>query len=314
MRRSEQQHRITSVLLQADAPLTLDELSTECQIAPDDVEGVLDDLIDRRQVAAAKLIGDKPHPQYRWAARWEQEIREREGRAQHTLAALVAQGRSASPSKPPGIDSDPVLTFYDFVLNQYTPPADKRMLVFLQCSVRRPFCTSPSHGAMRRAILVATGFDPSPRRQMQQCPVHVVVLASTVGPVPYDLQDIYPANVRAGGVKHFGLDDYEHARPILAGRMAGYLIAHGKQYKHIAAFADGRYAQVLADARRASSVDFPIFPDADGPRITRIKERRPYWEKYWIQLYLEITRWLTPAQRRDAEARLKKAGFTYESG
>jgi len=312
MKRSEQRHRVVSALLQADGPLTLEELAAACGSEQRDLAAVLKELVDQRQVAQGRLVGDKPPPQYRWAARWDEEVRQREARAQRTLKRLVAQGQTASPDHPPAIDSKPVLTFYEFVLDQYTPPADKRWLVFFQCSVRRPFDTSPSHGAMRRAIAAATGFDPSPRREMPQCPVHVVVLASTIGPVPYDLQDIYPANIRGGGVKHFPRDYYEQVRPILAGRMAGYLIAHGRQYEHVAAFAEGRYAQVLADARMAAGSDFPIFPDTTGPQVTNILKGRPYWEKYWIQLYLEIVRWLTPAQRKDAAARLKRTGVTYE--
>ena len=63
---------------------------------------------------------------------------------------------------------------------------------------------------MRRAIGVATGYDPA--HDFVRCPVHVVVMASYVGPVPYELQDVYPANVRAGGVKHMGEEEYVHAR------------------------------------------------------------------------------------------------------
>ena len=32
---------------------------------------------------------------------------------------------------------------------------------------------------------------------------------------------------------------------------------------------------------------------------------RRYWQKFWIQLYLEIVSWLGPEQRTRAEERLK---------
>ena len=41
---------------------------------------------------------------------------------------------------------------------------------------------------------------------------------------------------------------------------------------------------------------------------------RTYWEKYWIQLYLEIASWLDPDMQAQAEARLKKMDVKYHEG
>ena len=41
------------------------------------------------------------------------------------------------------------------------------------------------------------------------------------------------------------------------------------------------------------------------------RKGRPYWEKYWIQLYLEIVSRLGPAARKQAQARLKKMNIEY---
>jgi len=193
--------------------------------------------------------------------------------------------------------------FHQFTIERYTPPPEKRYLVFLQCSVRRPFSTSPSHAGMRRAIEMAVGHDPAHDRV--RCPVHVVVLASTIGPVPYEFEDAYPANVRAGGVKQMGVDEYTAAKPILAGRIAEYLNAHGPRYTHVAAFADGRYGDVLVDALALAGVSSPIFPRPDGERVLRMGTRcpRPYWERFWIQLYREIVTWLPS---REAEAAVRR--------
>jgi len=210
------------------------------------------------------------------------------------------------------IDDKPVQAFNDFIFNEYEPPRDKRFLVFLQCSVRRPFSTSPSHASMRRAISVATGFDPS--NDFESCPVHVVVLASKIGPVPYELEDLYPANVRAGGVKHFGNAYYAHVKPILAERIARYITAHRENYDRIATFTEGRYGEVMEAARRIAAVGFPVLPKLKGPRILRMGRSTPlrYWEKYWIQLYLEIVSWLDPTQQGRAEERLRRLGVEYQ--
>ena len=160
-------------------------------------------------------------------------------------------------------------------------------------------------------VAVATGYWP--RKQFESCPVHVVVLASRIGPVPYELEDVYPANIGGGGVKHFRPEHYDRVRPILAERMARYITAHRSCYDHIATFTSGRYGEVMADARKIAGADFPIFPDADGSEIIRMGESKPrtYWQKYWIQLYREIVSWLTPAQRKQAQARLKKLKVEY---
>jgi len=171
---------------------------------------------------------------------------------------------------------------------------------------------------MRRAISVATGFDPA--KEFESCPVHVVVMASKIGPVPYELEDVYPANVGGGGVKHFSPDYYERVKPVLAERMAEYITSHRKRYEHIASFTDGRYAEVIDEARKLAvascgkSVDFHIFPAKGGPRILQMGKSKPrtYWAKFWIQLYQEIVSWLDAPQRKDAEARLKKLKVIWE--
>jgi predicted RNA-binding protein len=197
------------------------------------------------------------------------------------------------------------------VIDDYVPPADKRLLVVLQCSVRRPFSSSPSHGSMRRAIRVATGADPA--GDFEACPVHVVVLASRIGPVPYELEDVYPANVGGGGVKHFRDEHYGRVRPILAARMAEYLTAHRDSYDHAATFTDARYGEVMRDARELAGMELPIFPRRDGPAVVRMGKSKPrtYWQKYWIQLFLEIVGRLARARRVEAKRRLEELDVVY---
>lgn len=224
----------------------------------------------------------------------------------HRRAVAAVGATELAPGTWLDLEEDCVLAFHNFVINEYEPPEDKRLLVFFQCSIRRPFYTSPSHGPMRRAIKVATGCDPW--YHFEKCPVHVVVLASMVGPAPYELQDVFPVNVRSGGVKHFGPEYYAFARPILAERMAEYITAHRDCYDRFATFTESRYADVMYEARQIANVDCRIYPDEGGARVVRMGKSVPrtYWQKYWIQLYREIVSWLKPAERRAAAARLKK--------
>lgn len=323
MNRSEIRYHITAELLQADAPLTLQELVTNCGIEENALLSVLKELIGSGQVVEGTLIPDKltAHQnaiQYGWGARWEQEAQQRTVGVQQSLRASLDSVERISNHEL-DIESEPSKTFCDYVLHEYQPPRDKRFLVFFQCSVRRPFSTAPSHAAMRRAIRVATGYDPSPNKDFESCPVHVVVLASKVGPVPYELEDLYPANVRGSGVKQFDWRRYERVKPILAERMAQYVLQFRDHYEQITTFTQGRYAEVMEAAREIAverageNIRFPILPKIGGMSIVRIGKSTPhqYWARYWIQLYLEIVSWLDPEKQEQAEARLAKLKVEY---
>jgi len=301
MKRNEARYRVTALLLGADKPRTLGEVVEASGVPRPAAIGALERLADEGAVLEGELAPGQPGPQYFWTARWAG--REREGRRGR---------RSASPGpQDVAIDSATVLAFNEFVLRGYTPPADKRWLVFFQDSVRRPFSKSGSHAFMRRAVSVATGHDPA--REFDACPVHVVVLASRIGPVPYELEEFYPADVRGGGVKHFGDDHYFRIRPILAARMAEYITAHGRHYEQMATFTDSRYGDVMREAAKLAGVELPIFPQRGGPRVLSLGESEPrtYWQKFWIQLCLEIVAWLPSAERCAAEQRLRKLKVRY---
>jgi len=310
---NEIRNRVIAVLLQSEAVLGLGEIAAQAGIQEKQLRPVLEELVASCQVVEGRLSPDQQAPQYRWRARWESEIGRRTAEAKERLRGLVGAADDV-PDERPGIDSPPVLAFHEYVINEYRPPEDKRCLVFLQCSVRRPFSTSPSQASMRRAISVATGYDPS--NDFLSCPVHVVVLASTMGPVPYEFEDIHPANVGGGGVKHFSSEHYARVKPILAERMAAYVTAHRDCYDHITTFTDGRYGEVIEDAKGIAGVDFPVLPVPNGPRILRMGRSAPrtYWQKYWIQLYLEIVSWLESPSQEQAGARLKELDVRFDPG
>jgi hypothetical protein len=310
MNKSEVRHQVVSALLQADGPLTLSELLARCGLEEKDTLHVLEELTNKNLVVQGELVADKPAPQYRWRTRWEMQAQRRVVSSRQKLQDIVSPIALVEDHRL-DIDSESVLAFHNYIINEYKPPEDKRFLAFLQCSVRRPFSSSPSHASMRRAISVATGYDPS--EGFESCPVHVVVLASKIGPVPYELEGIYPASVRAGGVKHFSDTYYARVKPVLAKRMAQYIVAHRDSYQQITTFTHDRYGEVMEAAKKIAGVDFRVLPKMDAPRIVRMGTSIPrrYWEKYWIQLYLEIVGWLEPPQRAMAENRLKLLGVEY---
>jgi len=312
MNESEIRHRLISALLQADRPMDLDSLCAHCRAAEGELLPVLKRLVRLGQVVEGPLLSDRQVILYRWGSYWEKEARARAADSRKELAHAVSPAELL-PAHRIEIEGESVLAFHHYIIKDYAPPKDKRFLVFFQCSVRRPFSRSPSHASMRRAIALATGADPA--YDFETCPVHVVVLASRIGPVPYELEDVYPANVGGGGVKHFSLEHYQRVKPILARRMAEYITTHRKCYDRIATFTQSRYAEVMEEAREIARIDFPILPMAHGPAIKQMGSSKPrtYWAKYWIQLYREVVSWLDPPQQVQAEARLKKMGVVLSS-
>jgi uncharacterized protein DUF5591 len=287
------------------------ELLGACDAPEKSLIAALHELVATGQVVEGDLATDRPGPLYRWAARWRAQTRSTTRGALEELREIVPSEQRL-PAHQLTLDCPPVKTFHEFVIQRYSPPADKRLLVFLQCSVRRPFSKSASHGSLRRAISTATGHDPA--RHFAACPVHVVVLASRIGPVPYELEDTYPANVSSGGVKHFSPDHYQEAGPVLSRRMMEYLQAHGDRYDRVAGFGDGRYGEVLRNAGELAGRPFPVFPREGAPHLLRVGASVPrtYWQRCWIQLFLEIVSWLDKPAAQAARRRLEALDAVYE--
>jgi hypothetical protein len=309
-------YRVTAALLQAGEPLGLADLAAACDASPAALLPVLQALLGERLVVAIDRTDAAFMPVYCWRARWEALTQRQLQRTQRELVAAVGAVSRVLDAQL-DVNGPPSVRFHRYVVERYRPPEGKRYLVFFQCSVRRPFSRSPSHASMRRAVRLATGLDP--RHDAAGCPVHVVVLASKIGPVPYELEDLYPANVPSGGVKHMAQDAYDRVKPILAQRIADYMIAHAAHYERYASFTEGRYGEVMRAAKElaaqavAGGTDLHIYPQEDGPQVVRMGTSVPraYWARYWIQLYLEVVRWLPPDEQARAARRLERRGIEY---
>jgi archaeosine synthase len=76
---------------------------------------------------------------------------------------------------------DPIITdWVDFIINEYQAPSSlDDVLVLLPCSARKPYSSSRSHQAFRRA--------------MNHNSAHEVMVTSPLGLVPRDLEEVWPA-------------------------------------------------------------------------------------------------------------------------
>jgi hypothetical protein len=300
-------------LLGAEEPLTAAGLAELAGLGMDEARGALESLAQAGRVVAGRLAPGLPARLYRWADHWVRELELRTEAAREQLRVRIAEAEPWNPL-PPEPSGPAASAFAEYVCTEYRPPEDKRLLAILQCSVRRPFSSSPSHASMRRAVSVATGLDPA--REFARCPVHVVVIASRIGPVPYELESIHPASVSCGGVKGLSLEEYLRIEPILAERFARYLTVHRAAYDHVATFTEGRYAKVIADAACLAGTPVTLLPREPGPLILRRGRTRPrkYWEQRWLQLTLALLEWLPPEAQPAARARLVAEDLEWVEG
>ncbi len=233
--------------------------------------------------------------------------------AERNPEALRAELRQAvGQVSEPGLRGAAAEAWCRFMVEQYRPPAGQSIGLVLQCSVRRPFSKSPSHAPLRRAVRLATGVDPAV--DFARCPVHVVVLASHLGPVPYELEAEPPASLRAPGVKQMSDSAYAAARPLLAERLAAYFDRHGRAWQHLVAFCHGRYAKVAELSAALAGRELTILPDPDGPQVRRLADKVPraYWQRTWIQLCLALLDRLP--EETAAEGRGRLGAVDYELG
>ncbi|QLH74447.1 MAG: DUF5591 domain-containing protein [Methanomassiliicoccales archaeon] len=69
------------------------------------------------------------------------------------------------------------------IIERYTRPETKKVLLLLPCSAKKPYSTSKSHQTFRRVIQSVSNFDV----------VHEVIVTSPLGVVPRELELFYPA-------------------------------------------------------------------------------------------------------------------------
>ena len=307
MTSGETQYKVVAALLQAGAPLRAEDLADQCGLTTVDVLPVLAALVEAGKVVPVFALQDPDTPLYRWSAIVTEGIKRS---SSHSKRHLLERMAPADPSaaKPPSINGKAARLFNQYLAEEYRPPDGKRMVVFAQDASGRPFSSTPLHRCLRAAIATATGCDPV--TDFLRCPVHVVVVAGGLGPVPYDLEGLFPANVPSQSLKQLPDEQYRKVRSSLTRRMAAYLASHSGSYDRLVAFAEGRCADMIVSAAQSQSPPLPLklLPRPDGPRVARVGTSVPQgqWEVYWIQLYLEIVDWLGPAVAAEASARLKQ--------
>ncbi len=76
-----------------------------------------------------------------------------------------------------------ILRYRKRIMERYVRPADKKVLLLIPCSAKKPYYSSKSHQAFKRVLTSLSNFDV----------VHEVIITSPLGAVPRELELFYPA-------------------------------------------------------------------------------------------------------------------------
>ena len=96
------------------------------------------------------------------------------------LSQVVSSGSALRVHSIESHDDPVILDWVDFISNKYEAPSGlDNVLILLPCSARKPYSSSRSHKAFRRAI--------------NHSSAHEVMVTSPLGLVPRDLEEVWPA-------------------------------------------------------------------------------------------------------------------------
>lgn len=132
------------------------------------------------------------------------------------------------------------------IKNRYNPPEGIALTVVLPCSAKKPYSTSRSHMAFKRAIKKGS--------RGKRALVHEVILTSPLGLVPRELETIFPASwydVPVTG--HWSPEEKEIARKLLANYMK-------KAGTRVMAHVDGAYKEICGSLGIPTTVN-PIMSE-----------------------------------------------------
>ncbi|HDS45904.1 MAG TPA: hypothetical protein ENN68_07435 [Methanomicrobia archaeon] len=133
------------------------------------------------------------------------------------------------------------------VLDRYEPP-QRRILLLLPCSARKPYSRSPSHRKFSDAIAPYRGH------------AHEVILTSPLGVVPRELELVYPAafyDIPVTG--HWDAEE----RAWVASCLRTYLELHHQRYEHIVAHLSGAYRDICLSVAADLGLEVSFTCDAD---------------------------------------------------
>jgi archaeosine synthase len=142
-----------------------------------------------------------------------------------------------------------------YIIRHYVPPA-REVCIFLPCSMKKPYSTSPSHMVFREVIGAV----------LPEEHYHTVVFG-TCGVVPGELEGMYPfAHYRY----MLGKSKSERVRrdflAIETGRLEAYLTKTKPVYRTRLAYCLGSFREAMREASKRTGIDVALCPSEETIR------------------------------------------------
>lgn len=179
---------------------------------------------------------------------------------------------------------------YRFIIDRYPVPK-RRIGVFLPCSMKKPFSTSPSHRIFDRVIF----------SELAEEDVHLVVFG-TCGVVPRELERMYPfTHYRYMLGKCTDPRVKRDFYTIETHRLIGYLKKTEHCYEHRIAYCIGGFRKAMEQASKESGIPVTLVPSdrtirENSREELRFSEGSLHMEAYLREFRSELARLKAPAE------------------
>lgn len=178
------------------------------------------------------------------------------------LRTPVARNQCMKANTMESLKRVEVKRFANRVLERYKPP-ERKILLILPCSARKPYSTSPSHAKFIEAVADYRGY------------IHELILTSPLGIIPRELEVIYPA-----AFYDIPVTGYWNAeeRKWVSSCLRAYLEKNFRNYEMIVAHLSGPYKEICSGVAEDLGIEV-VFTCENNKEATsketlnRLKER-----------------------------------------
>ncbi|HEY9204992.1 MAG TPA: DUF5591 domain-containing protein [Candidatus Methanoperedens sp.] len=188
-----------------------------------------------------------------------------------------------------------VISFYNYLLEEYEVPNDKKIALFLPCAATKPYSQSRTHKKVIETIQKSCG--------SQKYLIHELIISEPLGIVPRELEKKYPAahydmvldtwfpineiqEIRKTdyndifGIRKNSKEEYRLKRKIvniLSERVAKYLLKTKNNYNYYIGYVRSTHKEILEIAGKIANIDVDFILNKELVKRISSEKGRFYW-------------------------------------